>query len=54
MTDPTPAAEHTTPLDEIAAMRKAVNLLEPLDPAARARTVAWLAGRYGQGGKEEA
>lgn len=46
----------TTPAEEITAMRKTVNILEPLDPAAQERVVAWLQGRYagtGRYGREE-
>jgi hypothetical protein len=36
-----------TAADELAAMRKLVAALEPLDAATRRRVLTWLAGRYG-------
>jgi hypothetical protein len=41
MTTPTPV------VDELAALRRIVTALEPLDPTTQARVVDWLVDRYG-------
>lgn len=50
MTGPTP--EPTTPAEEVKLLGRLVALLDKADRQAQARSVAWLAGRYGQSAKD--